>query len=316
MPLLGRAPHPPPTRMTALERRASFNLALIFALRMLGLFLLCCPCLRWRRANLPRRRRSRAGPGLAMGIYGLRAVLQLPWAWPPAWGANASSSPGCWCSPRAAWLAALADWIWSWAARCRAPGAVSAAVTALLQPTRRATPCHQGHGAGGRQHRADVRHRAGGGASCLAAAVGLPGLFGLTCALALAGVAIVLWVVPPEPARHADTPRGRLADLWRHGDLLRLNLGVFVLHTVQMAMWVAVPAMLVQAGLARRAPACVPACGGAVFPGHGRAVCHGTARAPARRAAGCHRTGAAGAGGPGADGQPPASRPRWPGWRW
>jgi hypothetical protein len=34
-------------------------------------------------------------------------------------------------------------------------------------------------------------------------------------------------------------------------DLLRLNLGVFVLHTVQMSMWVAVPAMLVQAGLAK-----------------------------------------------------------------
>ena len=63
----------------------------------------------------------------------------------------------------------------------------------------------------------------------------------------------MLWVVPPEPARHADQPRGRMAELWRHGDLVRLNLGVFVLHTVQMSMWVAVPAMLVQAGLDKQA---------------------------------------------------------------
>ncbi len=87
----------------------------------------------------------------------------------------------------------------------------------------------------------------------LAARFGLPGIFGLTCALALAGIAVVLWVVPPEPARHADAPRGRLADVLRHPDLLRLNLGVFALHTVQLAMWVAVPALLVQAGLPKSA---------------------------------------------------------------
>jgi len=39
--------------------------------------------------------------------------------------------------------------------------------------------------------------------------------------------------------------------VWTQPDLLRLNLGVFVLHTVQLSMWVAVPALLVQAGLAK-----------------------------------------------------------------
>ena len=88
-------------------------------------------------------------------------------------------------------------------------------------------------------------------APVLTAALGLSGLFGLTCALALAGVAVVLWWVPPEPAELKNAPRGRLADVWAHPDLLRLNLGVFVLHTVQLSMWVAVPAMLVQAGLGK-----------------------------------------------------------------
>ena len=36
-----------------------------------------------------------------------------------------------------------------------------------------------------------------------------------------------------------------------HPGLLRLDVGVFVLHAVQLAMWVAIPAMLVQAGLAK-----------------------------------------------------------------
>jgi predicted MFS family arabinose efflux permease len=41
-----------------------------------------------------------------------------------------------------------------------------------------------------------------------------------------------------------------LAEVLRHPALLRLDFGVFILHAVQLAMWVAVPAMLVQAGLA------------------------------------------------------------------
>lgn len=83
----------------------------------------------------------------------------------------------------------------------------------------------------------------------LTAAIGLSGLFGLTCALALAGIVLVIWVVPPEPAQYQTAQRAPLSAVWRHADLLRLNAGVFTLHTVQMAMWVAVPAMLVQAGL-------------------------------------------------------------------
>ena len=55
-------------------------------------------------------------------------------------------------------------------------------------------------------------------------------------------------MVPPEPARHAEAPRGTLTDVWAQPDLRRLNLGVFVLPTLQRAMWVAVPARLVQAG--------------------------------------------------------------------
>jgi predicted MFS family arabinose efflux permease len=88
-------------------------------------------------------------------------------------------------------------------------------------------------------------------APLMAAAIGLSGLFAVTGALALLGVAVVVWGAPPAPARVVGPARGRLKDVLSHVGLLRLNLGVFVLHAVQLAMWVAVPALLVQAGLGK-----------------------------------------------------------------
>jgi len=82
----------------------------------------------------------------------------------------------------------------------------------------------------------------------LAAHIGLSGLFWLTATLALAGMAVVAWVVPPEPQEYVDAGRGGLREVLAHSGLLRLDLGVFVLHAVQLAMWMAVPALLVQAG--------------------------------------------------------------------
>jgi predicted MFS family arabinose efflux permease len=127
-------------------------------------------------------------------------------------------------------------------------GAVSAAVTALLSD----------------QTRDEVRTKAMAlvGASIglmfalslllaplLAGLIGLGGLFALTGLLALGGVAVVIWWVPKEPHQHKNVPRGRLSEVLTHPGLLRLDFGVFVLHAVQLAMWVAIPALLVQAGL-------------------------------------------------------------------
>jgi predicted MFS family arabinose efflux permease len=81
--------------------------------------------------------------------------------------------------------------------------------------------------------------------------IGLPGLFGLTGVLALLGVLVVVWGAPPAPPQIKATTQGGLKAVLRHAGLMRLNFGVFVLHAVQLAMWVAVPALLVQAGLAK-----------------------------------------------------------------
>ena len=101
-------------------------------------------------------------------------------------------------------------------------------------------------------------------------------------------IAIVAWWTPPEPLQHKNVPRGRLAEVLADAGLLRLDVGVFVLHAVQLAMWVAIPALLVQAGLAKDAAlACLPAGRAGLVRRDGRhAVPAGAARLPARRVPG------------------------------
>ena len=236
--------------MTATERRASFSLASIFALRMLGLFLVL-PVFALEAARLPGGD-DPARVGLAMGIYGLtQAFLQIPFGlasdW---WGRKPVIIAGLVMFAVGSFVSAWApDLHWLVMGRAvQGAGAISAAITALLADTTRD----------------EVRTKAmaliGGSialmfalslvvAPWLAGYIGLHGLFALTGALALAGIAIVLWWVPAEPLIHTSVARGSLLEVLREPALLRLNFGVFVLHAVQLAMWVALPALLVAAGL-------------------------------------------------------------------
>jgi predicted MFS family arabinose efflux permease len=238
--------------MTALERRASLSLASIFALRMLGLFLVL-PVFALEAAKFPGGD-DPARVGLAMGMYGLtQALLQIPlgmasdrWGRKPVilWGLGLFALG----SAVAAWAPDLNTLI---AGRAlQGAGAISAAITAFLADVTRDSV------------RTKAMALVGIGialmfafslvfSSVLAAAIGLSGLFALTAGLALAGMAVVTWVVPAEPQQQVDAGRSGLREVLRHPGLLRLNWGVFVLHAVQLAMWVAVPGLLVQAGLAK-----------------------------------------------------------------
>jgi MFS family permease len=246
------APSVPDTAMTPRERRSSASLALIFALRMLGLFLVL-PVFALEARKYPGGEDA-ALVGMAMGIYGLtQGLLQIPFGMASdRFGRKPVMVVGLVIFAAGSALAAWAPSLpWLVAGRAlQGAGAISAAVTALLAD----------------QTRDIVRTKAMAlvGASIglmfavslvlsplLAAYVGLHGLFALTSVLAVGGIAVVLWWVPPEPAQHVDQARGGLRVVLRHPALLRLNFGVFVLHAVQLAMWVALPAMLVQAGLAR-----------------------------------------------------------------
>ena len=237
--------------MTPTERRASGTLASIFALRMLGLFLVL-PVFALEARKYPGGE-DPALIGLAMGIYGLtQGLLQIPFGVASdRLGRKRVIVFGLLVFALGSLLAASADTLTGLLAgrALQGAGAVSAAVTALLADLTRD----------------NVRTKAMAlvGASIglmfalslvlsplIAGWIGLTGLFALTAVMALVGVAVVLWAVPSEPLVHKDAARGGLKQVLRNAALLRLNLGVFVLHAVQLAMWVAIPAFLVQAGLA------------------------------------------------------------------
>ena len=240
--------------MTPLERRASASLASIYALRMLGLFLVV-PVFALEASRLPGGD-DPALVGLAMGLYGLtQALLQIPLGMASdRWGRKPVILAGLAVFALGSALAAWAPTV-QWLAAGRAlqgAGAISAAVTAFLADVTRD----------------EVRTKAVAmvGASIalmfalslvlspwLAAHIGLGGLFALTAVLALGGMAMVAWGVPPEPPQQRAAGRGGMRQVLTDVGLLRLNLGVFVLHAVQLAMWLVVPALLVAAGLPAQA---------------------------------------------------------------
>ena len=239
--------------MTPLERRSSVSLAFIYALRMLGLFLVL-PVFALEARKYPGGE-DPALVGLAMGIYGLtQGALQLAFGMASdRLGRKRVLVFGLLVFAAGSFLAAGADSLMGLLVGrlLQGAGAVSAVVTALLAD----------------QTRDHVRTKAMAlvGASIglmfalslvvapvLVAVVGLAGLFALTGVLALTGVVVVVWLVPPEPSLQKNAPRGRLVDVLQHGPTLRLNFGVFILHAVLLAMWVAVPSLLVQAGVAKQ----------------------------------------------------------------
>jgi MFS family permease len=239
--------------MTPGERRASGSLATIFAARMLGLFLVL-PVFALEAARYPGGD-DPARVGLAMGIYGLtQGVLQIPFGFASdRLGRKRVIIFGLLIFALGSFVAALASTLEGlvFGRALQGMGAVSAAVTALLAD----------------QTRDEVRTKAMAvvGASIglmfalslvaapvLAAGIGLAGLFTVTGVLALACIAVIAWWTPPEPAEHRNMPRGRLSEVLQHAGLLRLDVGVFILHAVQLAMWVAIPALLVQAGLEKQ----------------------------------------------------------------
>jgi MFS family permease len=236
--------------MSAAEIRASVALASIFALRMLGLFLIL-PVFAVHARGMPGGDNALL-VGIALGVYGLtQGVLQIPMgAASDRFGRKPVIVAGLVVFALGSFLAAVADDIF-WVIVGRAlqgAGAISAAVTAFIADSTR------------EQHRTKAMALVGASigltfavslvaAPVLYAAIGMGGLFGMTGLLALAGIAVVLWIVPPAPPKieHEDVAHWREVAL--DPQLLRLNAGIFTLHAVQMAMFVVVPVLLVELGL-------------------------------------------------------------------
>jgi MFS family permease len=242
-----------PQRMSPQELRAGASLAGVFGLRMFGLFLIL-PVFAVHAPQL-------AGGdnltlvGVALGAYGLaQAILQIPFGMASdRWGRKPLLVAGLAIFVAGSFLAAGAHDIWMTIAgrTLQGAGAISAVVMALAADLTR------------EQHRVKTMAMVGAtigfsfalslvAAPALYQVIGMGGLFSLTGELALAAIPVVLWLVPEAPRRvHAAAGAGsgalRMALL--DPELLRLNLGIFVLHVAQMAMFVVVPPLLVSAGM-------------------------------------------------------------------
>ena len=214
-----RAKHDPSNAsgaMTAQEKRSSISLAGIFALRMLGLFLIL-PVFAVYARHLPGGD-SDFLVGLTLGIYGLtQSVLQIPFgAASDRLGRKPVIVAGLLLFIAGSVVAAMGTTIWAVmiGRALQGAGAISAAVTALIADS-------------------------------------VPGLFWLTAVLSAGAVWIVLKVVPDVPAvatEEADDhqPWPKVAF---DPQLMRLNAGIFCLHCVQMALFVVIPTQLVEMGL-------------------------------------------------------------------
>jgi MFS family permease len=236
--------------MLETEKRAAFSLALVYALRMLGLFMIL-PVF-----SLHANDYTGATPvliGLAIGIYGLtQGLFQLPFGFlSDRFGRKTVIVAGLLIFCAGSIVAAEAESITEIIAgrALQGLGAIAAAVMALAADLTRE----------------EVRIRIMAiigmsiGASfmismvigpVIAAEYGLRLLFWMTAGLAILGILVIVFVTPKPPSQsfHRDAQLS-IQDVGRIiGDieLLKLGFGVFVLHLVLAATFVVFPLVLQQ----------------------------------------------------------------------
>ena len=244
-----------PFAMTPNEKRVSLSLACVFALRMLGLFLIL-PVFSPYASHLPGGENA-FYVGLALGIYGLtQCFLQIPFGVASdRYGRKLIIITGLVLFILGSVVAALATNI-GWVIVGRAlqgGGAISAVITAFISDSVRDTII--------------TKSMAFVGASIgvtfalslvlappLAKLWGVPGLFWLTALLTAMAVLLVSRLPAPPIAKSETekvdpTKRPHWTKIIFNAQLLRLNAGIFFLHATQMALFVVVPPRLVSMSL-------------------------------------------------------------------
>ena len=243
-PMTSSPPLLPVSRMLPEEIRASIVLALLFALRMLGLFLIL-PVFSVYAKELSGGNQPLL-VGMALGMYGLtNAVGQIPLGMASdKYGRRPVILVGLLVFALGAVVASVSNDI-TWVIVGRAlqgSGAISAAITAWIADATR------------EEHRTKAMAMVGGSigltfaASMVAApllysSIGMKGIFMLTGILPLLAILVVLFLLPKVPLH--KMPRVPFSTVLKNRELMRLNYGVFALHITQSAMFAVVPAVLV-----------------------------------------------------------------------
>lgn len=244
-----------PTPMSPTERQAVFSLAALYSFRMMGLFMVL-PLLTLYADDL-----HGSTPfliGLALGVYGLmQALLQVPLGLlSDRLGRKPVIAGGLFLFAVGSLVAAGGDSIWGvlLGRTMQGMGAIAGTLMALVADLTREEQRTKAMAVVGMSI----------GMSFMVALVigplvaswgGLASVFEFTAVLAVGGI-LLLWLWVPAGNKPVAIPQqglGSLRQSLSSGYLLRLNLGVFLLHFLLMASFLLVPEMLeLELGLARQ----------------------------------------------------------------
>ena len=239
--------------MTASERRATWSLASIYALRMLGLFLIM-PVM-----SLFAEQMEGATPslmGLAIGIYGIsQAVLQIPFGLvSDRVGRKKIIVFGLLLFCLGSVIAALSTSIYGiiLGRAVQGSGAVAAPVMALLADLTQEVHRTKAMALIGASIGVSFGVAIAAG-PVIAGFIGIHGLFWLIAVLSLLAILVIIFLVPqPQKSKkHRDTELvpATFMQVLKNLELFRLNYGIFILHAILTASFVVIPLLLRDAGL-------------------------------------------------------------------